>query len=178
MNRRQCLACGQSFVPHPSVRKQQYCSAAPCQRARRRRTQAARMADDPAYRENQARAAKRWRHDNQGYWRTYRENHPEYVQRNRELQRERNARSRRKASVSEPIANMNELAPEKSIPSGRYRLKCLAGDGIANMNELIVTIEIIQDGCAASRPAPEAIFTDCKDWTSSPPAVKAGIRGP
>ena len=45
------------------------------------------MREDPAYCLNQKDAQERWRHKNSGYWKTYREEHPEYTWQNREKQR-------------------------------------------------------------------------------------------
>ena len=53
---RLCLACGNSFHPLLRVPNQRYCSAAACQRERRRRWQRRRLRVDADYRDNQARA--------------------------------------------------------------------------------------------------------------------------
>ncbi|WP_291994097.1 hypothetical protein [Candidatus Accumulibacter sp. ACC003] len=89
MEFRQCEACRQPFRPRPRNPDQCFCSAAACQRERRRRWQAAKRQSDPDYRENQKRAQKAWAERHPDYWRTYRDQHPEYVARNRARQRER-----------------------------------------------------------------------------------------
>ncbi|HRE72339.1 MAG TPA: hypothetical protein PLC14_17695 [Accumulibacter sp.] len=73
----------------PQNPDQCFCSADACQRERRRRWQAAKRQSDPDYRENQKRAQKGWAERHPDYWRAYREQHPEYVARNRARQRER-----------------------------------------------------------------------------------------
>ena len=103
-----CVCCGAGFEPHPAVKNQQYCSRRGCQRARRRRWQREKLARDEAYRQNQAAAQQAWRARNPDYWRQYRLCHPEYAQRNRELQRQRNRR-RRWGSGHGPIAKMDAL---------------------------------------------------------------------
>ena len=89
MEFRQCEACHQPFRARPQNPDQCFCSAAACQRERRRRWQAAKRQSDPDYRENQKRAQKGWAERHPDYWRAYREQHPEYVARNRARQRER-----------------------------------------------------------------------------------------
>ena len=145
-SRPRCQACGKEFTPHPSVPRQQYCSAVECQRTRRRRTQKRKMAEDPDYRDNQRRAQKHWRDSNGNYWRSYRAGHPEYVQRNRERQRGRNSRLRGQGPRPLAIAKMYELPREFPLISGRFRLIPL-GDGVAKMDELTVQITAIKAGC-------------------------------
>lgn len=58
MEYRQCKACRQPFRPRPQNPDQCFCSAAACQRERRRRWQAAKRQNDPDYRDNQKRAQK------------------------------------------------------------------------------------------------------------------------
>jgi len=77
MEFRQCEACRQPFRPRPQNPDQCFCSAAACQRERRRRWQAAKRQSDPDYRENQKCAQKAWAERHPDYWRTYRDQHPE-----------------------------------------------------------------------------------------------------
>jgi hypothetical protein len=94
MDSRQCAGCGKSFHPRSQTPKQTYRAAAACQRERRQRWQQARRRDDPDYRDNQARAQAAWIAAHPDYWRNYRRSHPEYQERNRELQHERDGRRR------------------------------------------------------------------------------------
>lgn len=73
---RLCLACGNPFHPLLRVPNQRYCSAAACQRERRRRWQRRRLRVDADYRDNQARAQSNWRARHPDYWRQYRATHP------------------------------------------------------------------------------------------------------
>lgn len=107
MEDRRCAACGQLFRPHPQVPRQSYCSVAPCQRERRKRWQRDKLQQDPDYRDNQSRAQRAWLDRNPHYWRNYRDEHPEYAERNRQQQRERSAA----ASVC-AVAKMDEWTVE------------------------------------------------------------------
>jgi hypothetical protein len=133
-----CACCSQKFIPLPTVRNQQYCSEAHCQKTRKKRWQKQKLVSDSAYRENQSDARKEWGKKNNHYWKRYRKRNPAYEERNRLLQRERNRRKR----VTSVIAKMDELTPRKVIASGRYRLIPV----IANMDELIVEIGVISGG--------------------------------
>ena len=48
------------------------------------------LASDEDYRNDQAACKTEWLKHNTGYWKQYRKKNPEYAQRNREKQRERN----------------------------------------------------------------------------------------
>ena len=54
--RRRCAACGRLFELQPQLPEQSYCSAPACQRERRKLWQRERLATDPDYQANQARA--------------------------------------------------------------------------------------------------------------------------
>ena len=141
---KRCECCKRGFIPHPAVRDQRYCSHRDCQKARKRKWQKEKLANDSDYRANQAEAQRQWRSRNKDYWKRYREDHPAYTERNRMAQKERN---RRRQPGSE-IAKMEELKGETLIPSGRYRLVPLCNEGIAKMDELIVELGVISRGCA------------------------------
>ena len=117
MQRRRCKACGHAFRPRPQVPQQRYCPAKACQRYRRRSWQTARREADPDYRDNQARAQRAWLERNPDYWRGYRRTHPQYSERNRLLQRDRNGRRRRT-----PIAKMDASADGVPLLSGLYQI--------------------------------------------------------
>jgi len=138
-----CLYCKRRFIPHPAVRDQRYCSAAECQKARKRTWQKEKLSGDSDYRANQTEAQRQWRIRNRDYWRGYRERNPVYTETNRMNQRERN---RRRGSGA-GIAKMDELRGESVIRSGRYRLVPFCSGGIAKMDELIVELGVITGGC-------------------------------
>ena len=89
---RKCKACGCDYSPRPQNPNQQFCSKPECQRERKRRWQKHKRATDADYRDNQARAGRRWAQAHPDYWRAYRSNHPEYAAKNRAQQRERDRR--------------------------------------------------------------------------------------
>lgn len=141
---RTCAACGALFTPLAHVPNQRYCSLKVCQRARRRNWQRARMRTDPDYRANQAKAQATWCTRHPDYWRRYRETHPACRDRNRAMQRERNAR--RSAA---PVAKMDVSPPFRPLTSGLYLL-CDALDArIAKMNVWTVHIAVL----SAPRPS-------------------------
>ena len=92
-------------------------------------------------------AQKAWIKKNPDYWRNYRENHPDYVKRNRILQRKRNFKTRHGVKYLEDktltIAKMDELIEKSSLISGYYMLYPIAGRRIAKMDEMLVKIEVI-----------------------------------
>ena len=145
MASKRCAACGAVFEPRPQSPKQSFCPAPSCQRERRRRWQQERRLSDPAYRENQARVQQAWAQQNAGYWGSYREAHPDYVERNRDLQRGRD-RSRRLRI----LAKMDASTCATPVVSGTYRLIPATGEDLARMNAWTVQITVISDSYPAS----------------------------
>ncbi|WP_300339202.1 hypothetical protein [Accumulibacter sp.] len=141
MEFRQCEACHQPFRPRPQNPDQCFCAAA-CQRERRRRWQAAKRHSDPDYREDQKRAQKAWAERHPDYWRTYREQHPEYVARNRARQRER-------APAPAGVAKMDASKAEIPLRSGTYRLSPVADVSFAKKNAWMVEITVLPAACAS-----------------------------
>lgn len=147
MAKRRCAGCGQRFVPRAQVPNQRYCSAASCQQARRRHWLAQKRQTDPDYRANQAQAQRRWAAGQRGYWRAYRQTHPEYVQRNRDQQRQRDRR-RRSESLTDAEGDLakSDASPAKSrLPSGRYRLIPVTPSDLAKMNAWTVEIDVLSE---------------------------------
>ena len=142
MEFRQCEACRQPFRRRPQNPDQCFCSADACQRERRRRWQAAKRQSDPDYRENQKRAQKTWAERHPDYWRAYREQHPEYVARNRARQRER-------APAPTGVAKMDASKAEIALPSGTYRLSPVVDASFAKMDAWMVEITVISAACAS-----------------------------
>lgn len=137
MVNKQCVACGQSFQPRPQVPQQAYCSAPSCQHQRKRQWQRNKMQTDPDYQDNQSRAQQAWNGRNPDYWRNYRKSHPEYVERNRSLQRGRNAKSK-----ANPVAKMDASIPANPLPTGIYQLCLVTDDKIAKMDVWTVAITV------------------------------------
>ena len=145
MTKQKCSHCGRMFAPSPRVREQRYCSEAGCQRARKRLWQKQKMARDEDYRNNQREAQRTWMQKRPDYWRQYRRRNPQYVQRNRERQRERNRLrgSCSQGSILHPIAKMDAIQPQAPLFSGRYRLIPLPGPSVAKMDAILVEIRSI-----------------------------------
>lgn len=140
MEKKHCAACGKSFWPRTQVPNQSYCSALECQRERRRRWQRHKLQTDPDYHDNQSRAQRAWLDRNPDYWREYRVSHPKYVERNRTLQHERNAKG-----LVNPIAKMDVSNPAIPLPSGIYRLSLVTSAEIVKMD--VWTVEITVHAC-------------------------------
>lgn len=81
--------CRCFFLPNPRVKNHRYCGKKDCQRARKKHWQRQKMKDDPKYQEDQQDSQQCWMEQNPGYWCNYRNEHPEYVKRNRLLQKNR-----------------------------------------------------------------------------------------
>jgi hypothetical protein len=117
-----------------------YCSAAACQRERRRRWQQAKRQGDPDYRENQARAQRAWTQGHRDYWREYRRTHPEYCASNRHAARERQ-RARRQRTAQ--FARMDASRELSRVPSGTYRIVPASASEFAKMDAWIVEMTLI-----------------------------------
>jgi hypothetical protein len=115
-----CCCCGQPFQPRPQNPTQTFCSQPACQRARKRAWQRSKRATDPDYRANDQAAQRAWAQAHPGYWRAWRERHPESVVRNREAQGRRNARRRGALGV---IAKEDAWTSESCLPAGTYRVE-------------------------------------------------------
>ncbi len=139
MAKRRCSGCGRRFEPCAHVPGQRYCSVPACQRERRRHWQQRKRQEDPDYRENQTQAQQRWAQRHSDYWRDYRQRHPEYCERNRQQQQQRNqkrrveagkeAATRAQSGASSRIAKMDTSISDSVVPSGTYYLIPDTGSG-------------------------------------------------
>jgi 23S rRNA G2445 N2-methylase RlmL len=95
MAKKLCAACGKEFTPRPQIRNQSFCSAPECQRERHRQWQKRkRQTMRSTERSMQSTAA----HGQQKMLATgsdIAKNHPDYADRNRQLQKQRNAKSQK-----------------------------------------------------------------------------------
>ena len=110
-------ACRHLFLPNPHVKNHRYCNSKDCQRVRKRLWQREKMKTDPDYRLDHRDSQQGWIKENPHYWRQYRSEHPEYVTRNRLLQRERDTRRR-----SRNLAKMDASKQTSFIKPGTYYL--------------------------------------------------------
>ena len=142
-----CKHCQSPFRPHPKVPGQTYCSMAQCQKARRSKWQKQKLHSDDGYRQNQADAQRSWARRRPECWKDYRKGHPEYVERNKAMQRSRNRRSRtgryRAVDDAGMVAKMDGLTGKNNLSSGYYLLYPIGVGQIAKMDEMLVRIEVI-----------------------------------
>jgi len=153
---RRCKHCGDLFSPRPNVVRQRYCSKSGCQEARKNRWRKSKLARDPDYRLNQYDAQKRWRQKHRGYWKGYRDSHPEYVERNRVLQRGRN--HKRRALL---IAKGDESTTWNPVRSGVYQLVPAGAEGIAKSDAYLVKLDVLP----GTYPRGSVFPSDCKQIT-------------
>ena len=135
MERKRCAHCGCLLDPNPRVQNQSYCGLKECQRVRKRLWQKQKRATDPDYKVNQQECQKAWLEKNPDYWRNYRKEHPEYVERNRLLQKVR--RSRQCAGV----AKMDASASDSVVRSGTYWL--ILERGVAKMDASVQKVHLV-----------------------------------
>jgi len=107
-----CQHCGRTCRYNPRIKNQKYCSSVACQNARRNLTNKTRARKSSECRSLRQARNKRWRdiHPAHEYQKKYRETHPDYVQRNRELQKGRN-KSRQK-ELAPMIVKTYALSPQ------------------------------------------------------------------
>lgn len=109
-----CISCGAVVPRNPRLKKQKYCSAKACQKAMRRSWKKKAYAKNKSYRKKHLDIQATWREQRPAYeyQKQYRELHPEYVKRNRELQRTRN--KKRQRAQAPMIVNGNSLSLQPS----------------------------------------------------------------
>ena len=90
-----CCHCGEFFTSSPRHKDQVYCLKPACRRARKAAWKRNKMQTDPDYRYTHKLTNQKWVKTHSGYWKDYRNRHPEYVTRNRILQAVRNRRRAR-----------------------------------------------------------------------------------
>ena len=114
-----CVHCRRLYIANPRVKNQKYCSRDICQRARKSRWQQRKMATDADYRQNQKDCHKSWQIQHPEYWRQYRDSHPQYCERNRILQKQRDAKRR-----ARHLAKMDALTQKISVIADGYTDFC------------------------------------------------------
>lgn len=105
MKQHRCRYCRQAFQPNRYHPQQQVCNQPACQSQRRSDYHRQKIASDPVYQQVCLDSPRKWREVNPGYWKKYRQDHPQQVERNRRQQRLRDQKRR--------LANLanNTLAP-------------------------------------------------------------------
>lgn len=101
---RVCPHCGKPFLPSAFHSEQKTCSSPLCQRHRRANYHRMKCASDAEYRQVCVDSRAKWRGAHPGYQRTYRQNHPDYVDQNRRLQSRRDRKRRMSNLVKNNLA--------------------------------------------------------------------------
>jgi len=100
------------------------------------------MSSDPDYRENQKNAQIKWRENNPDYWRKYRREHEKYLQRNRILQKKRDAKRRVRH-----LAKMDASGDKIQIKQGGYFYIIPASLDLAKKDASAQKVLLIPEGC-------------------------------
>lgn len=136
-----CVHCKRLFRPNPRLKEQRYCRQKVCQRARKRLWQKHKMATDPDYQTTKRVSQRQWQKEHRDYWRTYRAGKPAYCQRNRLLQKERDAKRSRR-----DLAKKDTLKAIEPIKTGTYYLVPPHLSDLAKKDALGQKVVIISTG--------------------------------
>ena len=138
MGERRCRYCQQVFQPSKFQPRQTVCSGAGCQRKRRTDYHTEKIAADPEYREVCRDSQHKWRDRHPGYWKQYRETHPEAAELNRQQQklRDRKRRLRNLANNTSALDLKHSAAQVWLVGSGAAHL--------ANNNSALAQIWVIE----------------------------------
>jgi len=121
-----CVYCGDLFEASPRHKNQTACKKPSCQKARKAEWQRHKMRTDPEYNATQKISQKQWARAHPGYWKAYRNEHPEKAERNRILQTIRNRKKRSKHTDIEMdmslIAKMDSSKTDTFQPLGQFWL--------------------------------------------------------
>jgi hypothetical protein len=101
---RSCRSCQQSFEPSKYRPDQSFCSQPDCQRERRAEYHRRKIEADPVYAGVVNDSRKKWRETHPDYQKAYRLSHEAAVERNRQLQRQRDGRRRVQSLVKNNLA--------------------------------------------------------------------------
>lgn len=99
-----CRFCQQPFEPSKFRPDQSVCSRPECQRRRRAEYHRRKIASDPVYAQVVSESRKKWRDAHRDYQQTYRQSHEAAVERNRRMQRGRDAKRRAQFLVKNNLA--------------------------------------------------------------------------
>ena len=144
-----CINCRQLKPANIRLKgKQEYCGAAECQRARKAAWQKEKMARDPEYHSQQSECVHKWRKKRpcDQYQKQYRQDHPEYVKKNRELQIIRN-RKRAVLLSFQKIVKMDAFSLPQIEKSNTCIMKPFMVDEsgkIVKMDALLAQITYLQ----------------------------------
>jgi hypothetical protein len=140
-----CRHCGKTLPRNPRLKKnkkQSYCNAPECKQAKKSARKKERYHTDPSYRQRHLEQQKLWRASRPAheYQKQYRESHPEYVDRNRELQSKRNCK--RKKETGSMIVNGTPLSLQASNDKA-YAIISVKKEKIVNGTPFLAQMQII-----------------------------------
>ena len=101
---RSCCSCQQSFEPSKYRPDQSFCNQTDCQRQRRAEYHRRKIETDPVYAGVVNDSRKKWREAHPDYQKAYRLSHDAAVERNRQLQRQRDDKRRVQSLVKNNLA--------------------------------------------------------------------------
>lgn len=141
-----CKCCREQKLKNIRLKdNQEYCNSIICQRARKNEWQKRKMAHDQQYREQQQECLSDWRKNRplDQYQRKYRQEHPDYVQQNREQQLQRN----RKHCALLDLVKIVKMDASASVKSSSYFMGPTSSQApgvITNMDALFVQLTVLQ----------------------------------
>lgn len=110
MKKKRCPYCQTYFIPHPSVgQRQKACRKVECQISRKAKNNKQWRHKNPSYFKGDYPRIKSWLDKHPGYLKQYRQNHPEYTQKNKKAQ---SLRDRSKKLHLDIQAKLREQHPE------------------------------------------------------------------
>ncbi|MCP4407335.1 MAG: hypothetical protein GY807_06160 [Gammaproteobacteria bacterium] len=142
IRKRRCKAegCPEQFIPRTQRKDQKYCSKPECQQKRKNKWQREKRRTDKDYRANDVAARENWAEKNPGYSRLYREKNPEYVERNRLQQRERNKRRSVKSVPERETAGVRDSSDTDwqlmELAGKKYQVRELVGGRMPRGNRM------------------------------------------
>ena len=140
-----CACCRRIRPRNPRVKNQRYCGDKRCQQARKTKWEREKLQADPYYRINKKECQERWKQQNPGYWKMYRQRRPDYCSWNRTAQRIRDQNRREALSGDSPLAKMDTLGAFLNDTTGSYFI-CPAKSDLVKMDALKVKIIPISPG--------------------------------
>jgi len=111
MTTRKCPYCHTLFVPTPrgGGKNQKVCKKPSCKKALKAESNARWRRNNVKHLRDEYARVKQWLDQHPGYLKQYRANHPQYVQKNREAQRERDKRKKAHLDIQ---ARIKEQLPD------------------------------------------------------------------
>jgi hypothetical protein len=138
MSERRCRYCEKNFQASKYQPGQAVCSDLACQQRRRSEHRQRKLSADPEYRQVCRDSACKWRSQNPGYWKRYREKNPQSVSRNREQQQKRDRKHRLR-----DLANNNSALDLKHAAAAVWLLNG-PGVDLANNNSVPAQVWVIE----------------------------------